>query len=170
MKRSTIISSFLFLISVLPVYPMDMSFKNLSKESQNLAETVCLVNSYSSSTGNRLNLVQEQKKELSKPIKKERSYRDETMVCSLSLHEMPDFFCMMVDSCKRAELKIMPKKLFFIYCVAILLPPRVIRSICLCMCDGNQEKAAYFYTTPIGRALDWYYDEKKDEQHRNNTY
>lgn len=106
--------------------------------------------SLSYSMNHRLETLQ-QKKELSK-----RSYRDETMVCCSSLKQMPIDFCEMVDSCKRAELKIMPTKLLFIYAVATALPSNVVQNICLLMCDGNVDDAEYFYTMPIGRAFDWY--------------
>lgn len=97
----------------------------------------------------------QQKKELSK-----RSYRHETMVCCSSLKQMPIDFCEMVDSCKRAELKIMPTQLLFVYAVATALPSDVVQKICLFMCDGNEDDAQYFYTTPIGRAVNWYHENR----------
>jgi len=137
---------------------MDIELENLPKKSHNLLKTSKLVTSYGSLAENRLHHVRRQKKELPK---REWSYRNETMVCSSSLKQIPQDFYEMAYSCKRAVLKSMSKELFFVYSVATLLPPAVVQSICLFMCDGNKDKAERFYTMPIGRAFDWYYENKK---------
>ncbi len=93
---------------------------------------------------------------------------------SFSLENIRKQFCAMSDDYKRAVMKTMSTQLLLLSCVAIYLPPELVKNICLSMMDGKvasdltQEKidmlrekidmaAEVFYTMSIGQAFDLYY-------------
>ncbi len=119
-------------------------------------------------TENTLDIIHKQQHALYRPVKQISSPH------SLPLSEIRKYFCALSDDCKHTIIKTMSTPLLLLSCVAICLPPELVKEhICLPMMDGEimpdlkQEEmdnlkkqfdiaAEQFYTTPIGQAFDLY--------------